>query len=1396
MATIPHDVDVVTQHVALSSAADLILEAGRAPSNGVFARVVDYQGQVLLRNDFPLGEFLWSEVLVAGWAQDGTDFLVVCGYEDMGSEDWTARRIAFPGGAELARLEGEGKVDDAAPLAGGGLVVTGWRNVPRELEPTVPHEYPPKPVYRRDWWLQAVDGDGARITLEGEPPGNVLATACASNGDVAFLVPSSGGSPGNPDREVTLWHLVAGAAGSAWPRRLDTPGTSRISFSPDGRYLLLDADAALLPQGGTPIPVRGHRWLAAAGRCVTGVEHNGRTVNILRSEQALVLPWASFDVYEKITAKPGVAERANRADVALILASQTQVLRLRDPDELDLVADDAARRRHGVEAAGRLPADRAVPVLVDVLEAAMSPDRDGAAAALAAFGAPGVSELIRFSGRTDDDRVQAIIAAALGSAPDDPHEGNGTPVDQVVNQAVEQGGENRLGAVRLAGYLPWLDVREELHAGVTDTDADVRAASARSLGQRRDTTAAPALLSATTDSDARVAAAAATALCDLAGMPLPVGSDATGRDFVGRVLANGLPKRADDERFADDEGFSSLSSLLLDARGPFDDLLQALARYTNREPYAGAGRALSAVLGDALTTQSPTPAPADALSVLMLALPADPTEDRGPALTWDTHRRMARIAEPSDPERAARHYEEAIATIDRMWGQLLGDPTDADFFRDKADLYDAALLSAVRLGRSARAVEILEKAKTRYLGDLIARRSPRARTLARTERDYWRYVGDGSVPPDAAWARAGGGADAEIVGVAPTLHRSNVVYVPARLGVLLRQADDSTGDSAWMIGSVWAWIGTLQRQAVPTGAGTAVGQALRAVLDVLREIRTATASGLRAPLPPARAAALSDAYTTATEALHSLPYPNNDDNLWEGRRWLDEYLATPAGAGQLVLDAVEEAVGFLIAGTPVQAVRYEAAELPTGQFTDLPAFDIGRRRRTTEDATDTAGAAPPPYTLERERAWEFVEQIVRGRSVGYNHALKIVRDDPSTAVLQFATTPEGTVVFATVAADAPARAITGAEDWRGPALFTNRNVTTSELAKQLGNASAGWHHAYQHRNTDKGKSWRKKTDYLIEWLHSELFTPLLPWLRARAVKRLVIVPHRELHQIPVQAWCTPRYGGRRYVLDSFDICHVPSLTIRSICSARSRERTDPVTTVAAILDPKGDLPLARTELAGLHVDATPLKPPTWERWVKASVTADMCHYGGHGRYLPRAPLESSLDLDSGRVELGELFGGGFLLPRVQLVTLMGCETAMTADSQDKADEHLGLASGFVFAGAPAVLSTLWVVDEVAAAMLVRRYYEHIMTGMRPSAALGHAQRWLRDDVRHATVRRFLAQTRTILERDGTLDSALGKLEKYRDKYARPGRHPLERPFAHPIFWAPFIVSGVDTAVML
>jgi CHAT domain-containing protein/tetratricopeptide (TPR) repeat protein len=80
--------------------------------------------------------------------------------------------------------------------------------------------------------------------------------------------------------------------------------------------------------------------------------------------------------------------------------------------------------------------------------------------------------------------------------------------------------------------------------------------------------------------------------------------------------------------------------------------------------------------------------------------------------------------------------------------------------------------------------------------------------------------------------------------------------------------------------------------------------------------------------------------------------------------------------------------------------------------------------------------------------------------------------------------------------------------------------------------------------------------------------------------------------------------------------------------------------------------------------------------------------------------------------------------RAALVVLSGCRTAL---GQDVRGEGLvGLTRGFMYAGAPRVVATLWKVDDAATAELMKHFYEG-MFGPRkllPAAALRQAQRSL------------------------------------------------------------------------
>ncbi len=74
--------------------------------------------------------------------------------------------------------------------------------------------------------------------------------------------------------------------------------------------------------------------------------------------------------------------------------------------------------------------------------------------------------------------------------------------------------------------------------------------------------------------------------------------------------------------------------------------------------------------------------------------------------------------------------------------------------------------------------------------------------------------------------------------------------------------------------------------------------------------------------------------------------------------------------------------------------------------------------------------------------------------------------------------------------------------------------------------------------------------------------------------------------------------------------------------------------------------------------------------------------------------------DDGRLEVREIFG---LDLSAQLVVLSACETGLGKLSTG--DELVGLQRAFLYAGTPAVVTTLWKVDDRASFVLMREFYD-------------------------------------------------------------------------------------------
>ncbi len=136
----------------------------------------------------------------------------------------------------------------------------------------------------------------------------------------------------------------------------------------------------------------------------------------------------------------------------------------------------------------------------------------------------------------------------------------------------------------------------------------------------------------------------------------------------------------------------------------------------------------------------------------------------------------------------------------------------------------------------------------------------------------------------------------------------------------------------------------------------------------------------------------------------------------------------------------------------------------------------------------------------------------------------------------------------------------------------------------------------------------------------------------------------------------------------------------------------------------------------------------------AVASARVVHFATHGIVNSREPELSGLVLSlvgkdgsprEGFLRLREIYA---LDLDADLVVLSACQTALGREI--RGEGLIGLTRGFMHAGAPRVISSLWRVDDRATAELMKRTYgAMLMDGLAPAAALRSAQSGMARDAR-------------------------------------------------------------------
>lgn len=285
------------------------------------------------------------------------------------------------------------------------------------------------------------------------------------------------------------------------------------------------------------------------------------------------------------------------------------------------------------------------------------------------------------------------------------------------------------------------------------------------------------------------------------------------------------------------------------------------------------------------------------------------------------------------------------------------------------------------------------------------------------------------------------------------------------------------------------------------------------------------------------------------------------------------------------------------------------------------------------------------------------------------------------------------------------------------------------------------------------------------------------WSEAAHCRRLVVVPDAALQLLPFGALPVPGFGEP--LLEQLEIAYLPSATTLDLQRQRLERRIPASHLAAVIADPVFTTDDSRVAPAAAArgssaatsktergtPEAAPLSDldrlPATQReaekiaalapgqvWTAIGLEANrrtvlsgrlrdyrVIHFATHAVADTRNPELSGLVLslvDADRRQQEGFLGLSDIYELdlgADLVVLSGCRTAF--GKEVRGEGIMGLTRGFLYAGVPRVVASLWNVQDRTTADLMSRFYQALwLDRLPPAAALREAQRSLRREPRY------------------------------------------------------------------
>lgn len=289
-------------------------------------------------------------------------------------------------------------------------------------------------------------------------------------------------------------------------------------------------------------------------------------------------------------------------------------------------------------------------------------------------------------------------------------------------------------------------------------------------------------------------------------------------------------------------------------------------------------------------------------------------------------------------------------------------------------------------------------------------------------------------------------------------------------------------------------------------------------------------------------------------------------------------------------------------------------------------------------------------------------------------------------------------------------------------------------------------------------------------IYKKLFQPLESHLTK--ARKLVIVPDGALAYLPFETLVSENKTIPTYLLERFSISYAPSASALAALIAHRAPVATEAKGIVAFGDPQYARPesgegqpvrggeLRQLPYTRIEVNEIAALFPAAERRVFLGIDAHeqnvkaipldqyrYLHFAAHGIIDEDHPARSGIMLsvgartnEDGMLQMNEVMR---LKLNADLVTLSACRTGL--GKLLNGEGMIGLTRSFLYAGAESVAVSLWSVNDIATASLMKSFYKYLQQGRTRDEALRQAK----------------------------LDLLKGP----------------QRTWHHPYYWAPFILVG-------